>query len=492
MIDDHSANFLKEKYAAGNKKISKKAKKIGVKLLSFLLLVTAMGGMVFSYKISQSGQNENTNYESLSLFSSFRNLSGANEKSLTGENDDRINFLLLGVGGAGHAGPELSDTIIFASYKPSNGKVGLLSIPRDLTVPIPDYGYRKINHINAYGELQKEGYGPELASEIIGGLLNQPIHYYIKVDFAGFEQLIDAIGGVRIYVDNSFVDNTYPDGEDSVKTISFEKGWQTMDGETALMYARSRHGSNGEGSDFARAQRQQKIILAVKNKLFSASTLLNPTKLNRLINTFQDNVDTNLTFWEIMKLAKEAGGIDFDNINTKVLEPGENGTLYATTINGAYVLLPKRDDWSPIQEIAANILNNESQNSIAQNDDNNNDEPIDSARIEIKNGTSISGLAFQTSQLLANSDFTVVNIGNADSRDYKKTIIYDLTEGEKAEQLKQLQDFLKADVAMSPSGWIFSDTVVPRELTVETSSENEENIDFLIILGEDAENLVLR
>jgi len=191
-----------------------------------------------------------------------------------------------------------------------------------------------------------------------------------------------------------------------------------------------------------------------------------------------------------MKLARDASDIDMSKITMTVLEPSDESSLYSTTINGAYVILPKRDDWSPIQQIAANILDSTDISNIAEL--NPSPESSLSATVEIQNGTSVSGLAFQASQLLSGPNFEVVTIGNADSKDYATTIIYDLTEGEKTEELAALKEFLEADVAMSPAGWIFSDDVVPRELTVETPQETDSEVDFLIILGENAESLVLR
>ena len=154
--------------------------------------------------------------------------------------------------------------------------------------------------------------------------------------------------------------------------------------------------------------------------------------------------------------------------------------------------MPKQDDWSQVQTLASNIFSGDLEDSTEAE----NAIVLNMSKIEIQNGTPITGLAFQTSQMLAGSGFDVVEIGNADSKNYTKTLIYDLTEGKKSEELATLKDFLEADVAMSASGWIYSDEVVPRELSVATPGEDikmsEESIDFLVILGESAENLVLR
>ena len=493
MKEEPTVDFLKEKYQLAPTRTKTKRGKKTRKLLGAFVAVIALGGLLFSYRVAQTPIDESPDDGHFSFFSSVRNLVTSGDKELIGEQDDRINILLLGHGGAGHAGPELTDTIIFSSFRPSTSEIGMMSIPRDLIVPIPGYGYRKINHVNAYGELNESGSGPAAASDVIGELVDQEVHYYVKVDFDGFEKLIDAVGGVDVHVDNSFTDYTYPTKDDLVQTVTFEEGWHHMDGETALQFSRSRHGTNGEGSDFARSARQQKVILAVKEKVLSPAVLLSPGRLNKMVELFQQSVETNLTFWEMIKIAGYAPDIQSDNVNHYVLDASPASPLYSSNINGAYVLLPKRDDWSEVRSIASNLFTAEGGRALAE-------EPSilegKTAAIEIQNGTSIPGLAFETSQLLVSSGFDVQQVANADSRDYDKTIIYDLTEGEKTDELAILKDFFEADVAMSATGWIFADEVVPRELTVTTPGgayvSSDHTIDFLIILGQDAEKFVLR
>jgi len=492
MTDEHSVDFLKQKYQLVPGQKENKRKKKLFKILGTVFVVTAMCGVLVSYNLSKKFNDNIVGYDGFSLFSSLRSLVGSSDKELTGENDDRINFLLLGIGGSGHDGPELTDTIMFASYRPSTSDIGLLSIPRDLAVPIPGYGYQKINSINAYGEMENPGSGPEWSSEVISDLLDQEIHYYVKVDFNGFIDLIDGIGGIDVYVDRSFTDETYPTQDDLVQTITFEQGWTHMNGDTALQFARSRHGNNGEGSDFARADRQQKILLAVKDNLLSASTFLNPSKLNNLVETFQDNVETNMSFWELMKMTRYIPNIDTEKIHTTVLDSSTNSPLYSSTINGSFVLLPKRDDWGPIKEIAEQILSSQTSTTLSQQSTSSATPAGSNVTLEIQNGTGVSGLAFQTSQMLAGTNFSVVSIGNADSQNYATTIIYDLTSGEKSQELQILKEFLEADVAMTTAGWVFSDTVVPRELTVDNPETLDQTVDFLIILGQNATNLVLQ
>ena len=494
MSEEPSVDFLKKKYGlVPDRHVARRSKWVGRLVLAGLGF-GALTALAFSWQLSKSIDNSIPETGHFSILSTVRRLVGSEDKPLTGETDDRVNFLLLGVGGDGHDGSQLTDTIMFASFRPSTKEVGLLSIPRDLAIPMEGRGYQKINAVNAYAEQAEEGSGPEKTSTAISDLLKQDIHYYFKVDFNGFKDLIDAVGGVEVYVDNSFTDSTFPSDElGNVMTINFEQGWTKLDGESALNYSRSRHGNNGEGTDYARAARQQKILLAVKDKVLSPAAILNPSTLNKMINTFQDNVQTNMSVWEMLKMAKYAPDIDTEKIGVRVLDSSPESPLYATNVNGAFVLLPKRDDWSALERVAENIFSGEDTNTIAQAPEKRLREEV---KIEIQNGTKTAGLAFETSQLLASSGFQVVQIGNAESRDYSSTIIYDLTNGQKASELAVLKEFLEADVAMSPGGWIYADDVVPRELTVTVPGQDQatsgETIDFLVILGEDAQSLVIR
>lgn len=520
--------------------------------LKIFIAIAAVFGVIFSWQVSTT--DESNNFPDISFFSTIRGLVSAEDRELEGETDDRVNFLLMGIGGEGHSGPQLTDTIIFTSYQPSNGEIAMMSLPRDMSVPIPGYGYRKVNHANAYGEMDAPGSGPDLAREVIGNVLDQEIHYYLRVDFDGFAEFIDAIGGIDVYVDQTFTDPAYPShgmefadcrtvssddedidqgDEDSLtdelaailtpdeldygfvkddtedidadnpveveevdyscryESLTFYEGWTHMDGETALKFARSRHGNNGEGSDFARSRRQQKIILAVKDEVLSASTFLNPSRISKMMNTLQENIATNMGVSEIVRLATEFRDLNTENIVHHVIDSSPESPLYATVLNGAYVLLPKNDDWGALQRIAENIFipDDEMGSAIATTDE----EKPKFVRVEIQNGTAVTGLAFTTSQLLDREGYDVVKIGNAASRGYEHTVIYDLTNGKEADALRELRDYLEADVNLSATGWMIGGTIVPKELSFSGEDyeelTTEDDVDFLVILGNDATNL---
>ena len=477
-----------------------------------MVVVTAITGLAFSWgSVSNQGG-------AIGFLGTLAHLVGSGDRLLKGEEEDRINFLFLGVGGRGHDGAELADTIIFSSFRPSTNELGMLSIPRDLLVPIPGYdGWRKVNSVNAYGERDQDGQGPVLASSVIGGLLEQEIQYYLKIDFSGFAAFIDGLGGIDVYVEREFTDTQYPilGNEDSdcdgatiisedetgepitapdyscrFMSLRFSVGWTHMNGDTALAFARSRHGSNGEGSDFSRAARQQKIMMAVKSKLLSGATLLNPARIVKLLDTVGDNVATNLSPWELIRLASFLPNIDDQKIVHHVLN--DPSLVSEQILNGMYALLPANDDWHPIQLLAANLFNPDAANVSVEAPQA---EPRELGRVEIQNGTAIAGLAFRVSQMIIQSGFEIDSVGNAQTRDYQHTVIYDLTEGQKPAELKALSELLSADISMSAAGWVYTNKVVPTELSVsseETPSAEGQNVDFLIVLGENTASLVMR
>jgi len=462
------------------------------KALSLGVVLLIAAGAFASTKISRTTAEEPQAAGVFSLFSSFRRLVTSQDKALSGEGGDRINVLLLGIGGAGHEGPELTDTMVFASYKPSTNEVGMISVPRDLMVNVPGYGYRKINAVNAIAEMNESGSGMAASANTIHEILGQTVDYTVKVDFRGFEDIINDVGGVDVYVEKSFTDTSFPldDSLGSVETVSFTQGWATMNGKTALQYARSRHGDSGEGSDFARAARQQKILMALKDKALSLNVLLNPAKLNKIISTVRNNVHTNMSIWEMMRMAEYIPKINRESIVMRVLDTAPGSPLYHTTINDAFVILPRHEDWSDLKLIATNIF--DTSNIPTSQAAALPDKPTatDGVRIEIQNGTTTTGLAARTAELLESSGFTIAVVSNADVRNYPKTMIFDYTNGKKAEELASLQKYLDADVVMTPQGYLTSDAVVPDSLG-SVPDRTGSDIDFLIIIGENGMNLVM-
>ncbi|HSX46925.1 MAG TPA: LCP family protein, partial [Patescibacteria group bacterium] len=174
---------------------------------------------------------------------------------LRGEGDGRVNILMLGIGGQGHDGPDLSDTIIIASIDPVQKQAALLSIPRDLWVKPSGYGYMKINAVyanNKYSALSRKmsekdaiEYGLNAVDKEIQADIGIPIHYHALIDARGFEQAINTVGGVDINVDaaNTVHEVLWDDIANKQYVLDVQQGMQHFDGQRATFYARSRHTS---------------------------------------------------------------------------------------------------------------------------------------------------------------------------------------------------------------------------------------------------------
>lgn len=434
------------------------------------------------------------------FFNKISNYVFQKEYKLDGEKEDRINILLLGMGGVGHDGPFLTDTIIIASIKPSTNEIAMISIPRDLGAQIPDYGWYKINHANAFGEVKDRGNGAELAIDVVENTFDIDINYYTRIDFTAFAEIIEAVGGVDIYVDNTFTDNSYPDQNDGYQTVHFDSGWQTMDGQTALQFSRSRHGDNGEGSDFSRARRQQKIILALKEKLLSVSTLANPIKIAKIYQSLNTHIDTDMEFGDIISFLKMIKDLKLNNIKTEVLDDSPNGFLQnSITDQGAFILSPKTGNFSEINQMIKNIFEIKdnsttklSDNSIPQlnKDENNTDnetysdnkvQPTDNTtstdtekqiiNIEIQNGTWIAGLASRTKKdlldNLTDESISIPYIGNTDEKPTKNSLIFVNGDRDLSDTVDEIKNIL--------------DVTTTNKLP--TNINFYEDTDILIILG---------
>ncbi len=352
--------------------------------------------------------------------------------NLEGEKKDRINILLLGMGGLGHDGPFLTDTIMIASMQPSTNEVALISIPRDLGVRIGERGIYKVNHASAFGETEKAGWGGAYATEIIANTLNIPIPYHVRLDFTAFEEIIDEVGGIRVDVPKAFTDYQYPGPKNSYQTISFKQGPQTMDGSTALKYARSRHGNNGEGSDFARARRQQQILVALKDKVLSFGTLTNPLRIKKIMDALEKNMTTNMSFDEILEFVKMGRELDTTTIRNLVLDDGPHGFLVnASSPGGAFILSPKTGSFADITTAITSIFTTTSTLHSTEPEYREAEPPLAPTgtpavlshteadpSIEIQNGTWSAGLAARIEARLKEHKIYSDKVGNVNP-DYK-------------------------------------------------------------------------
>lgn len=406
---------------------------------------------------------------------------------LAGQAEGRTNFLILGRGGANHAGGQLTDTIIFISYNWADKKMALVSIPRDLYVPIArDGGKNKVNYAYAYGAQNFKNdpnAGPGVTAETISSILDQPVHYWTVVDFVGFKKLVDALGGVEVNVEKTIDDPYYPaeyfQGDQYVKTEDYERftlsaGEQALDGETALKFARSRETT----SDFDRAGRQQILISAIKNKAVSVGVLGNPKKVVELLGVLGDHVRTNLSVAEMETVVSLARDIDTSKIITCVLDNKDKGFLTNLSAAGGYYLTPKDGSFSKIQEYVKNIFSEgvavEEPSETAQAPSKL---PEASARgqvlgaisttalVSIQNATGEPGTARQFSEILQTVGYSIYALTTA-PKTLEETLIYVYAPAEDSAVTENLQRALpQAKVIRYP--------------------DPDSPVDYRVILGQD-------
>jgi len=202
-----------------------------------------------------------------------------------------------------------SDVMMLVRVDPDTRSVNVLSIPRDTQVEIPNEGEEKINHANLVG-------GAEFAAEVVSQTLNGvTIDRYVRVSTGAFRELVDLMGGVKVYVPEPM---QYEDQTQNLK-IDLEPGEQVLNGEQAEQFARFRNDANG---DVGRVQRQQELIQALRNRLTDPMMI---PRIPQAIQIFQEYIDTNLTTEEMLALANFGLGVEQEQLHM-VLLPGRFST----------------------------------------------------------------------------------------------------------------------------------------------------------------------
>ncbi len=237
-----------------------------------------------------------------------------------------------------------TDTMMLVSIDPVTHTMGVLSIPRDLYVDVPGYSEpQRVNSPMVLGELRQPGFGPQLMMQTVQYNLGMHVNDYLAVDFNTFITVVDSIGGVDIDVPYTINDPQYPNMYYGYDPFFLRAGFQHLDGATALKYARTRHGDN----DFQRAQRQQAVLYAIRDKILNLDMLPQlimqaPTLWNQL----STGISTGLQFDQIIQLALYLKNIPSENIKTGVID--DQYTIAYTTSQGASVLVPNRERIGPL------------------------------------------------------------------------------------------------------------------------------------------------
>ncbi|PID70404.1 hypothetical protein CSB37_01800 [bacterium DOLZORAL124_38_8] len=413
-----------------------------------LLVVLIIGGGVFSL-------------QQMHPFHPVKHI--LNLSPLKADKNGHTNILVLGVGGFAQEGGNLSDSLMIVSISQKEKSLSLLSIPRDLFVA-SRVGERKLNEVYAsakfkYGD-QK---GLAIAKDAISNITKLDIHYAAVIDFKLFAELVDLIGGVEIFVPKAINDPFYPAPNYQYQTFTIRQGLQTLDGETALKYARSRKTS----SDYARAQRQQDLLLAIKTKVEKQGLLSNLGKLSNLYKLVKERVNTDLSLTEIGIIAKHVQGLEYKNVVSSVLndDPAHKGGILYTPAKdlygGQFVLLPR--DQVELEEFFKLAIRNP---EIWK----------ENAQISVLNGSKETGKANKLSKKLRQLGFHVIETGNFESdKALLKHRIRSLSQ-----RTPKTTEFLTSFLHIQP-------TKTPSQLDSSTTpNENESGIlDLEIILGTD-------
>jgi len=261
--------------------------------------------------------------------------------SLLGPTD----VLIIGVDERFDSGqPSRSDALIALRADPWQG-ISMLSIPRDLWVVIPGHGENRINTACFFGDSDGSGRGAHLAKQAVAANLGIPVNYYVRLNFQGFRAVIDALGGIEVDVERAIEDHQYPTDDNGVTSIYIPAGRQWMDGERALQYVRSRHGSG----DFDRSLRQQQVIVAARERLLSPEGMF---RLPMMLAAAGQFVETDLPLPNMVLLAFTLAVNGDQNIHRHAID--HDSTTSWVTGSGAHVLLP---DPARIQPIVHSYLN---------------------------------------------------------------------------------------------------------------------------------------
>lgn len=290
----------------------------------FLFLVISTSGQVFTNTDEPSCSNWFCNVRN--GFSRLPQVFGG--ARLKGQSEGRTNILVLGVDATGESG--LSDTILIASLYHKEKKIVTVNIPRDTLVEYK--GNRsKINELYGDAEGFRSGSGATELATFLSKELGIDIQYWALTNFQGSEKLVDIVGGIDVDIDNSFTDCEYPSKFYTyLPCQNFKKGMESMNGERALVYARSRHGDNGEGSDFARSRRQSIVIQALLQKVKNQNVFQSLSKFTEILNLLGNNVRTNITPGELKSVVSFGKEIDLKTSFLRVNWAVGNGFLCDT------------------------------------------------------------------------------------------------------------------------------------------------------------------
>lgn len=449
-------------------------KKIVKTILTLLLLSVLAGASLLlwrAFQVSRTTFTQNTENSSITetakqIFSTTKE----NRKPLRGEEEGRINILLLGKAGKNYPGQNLTDTIIVASIDTKNRKTALLSLPRDLYVRIPNANAStKLNALYYYGKDKSDPF--DVVRSSVAEVTGLPIHYAIALDYDGFVSIVDALGGINVTVERDFYDARYPGPNYSYETFELKKGFHTLNGATALKYVRERH-SDPQG-DFGRSARQQQVLEAIKNKAFTLKTFLNPLTVYALLSSIETNIRTDISLDEVKSMLTLLQEVDTQNVSTLVVDAWKKESLlrvsHIALDNGQmmFVLVPRTGAYQEIRQTALNIFSQDEEKMREQRIREEN------PHILLVNTTGNSALARSVEDLLSDLGFEHIDTAlPVDTTALSQTYARKLGSSTKPYSLDELMKKIPANLGGEALG-----DYLPKKIP--------ESADFAIILGND-------
>lgn len=419
----------------------------------FFLGLAFLLAFALAFKFYSTSRKVITENPPESFLESLRNVASTERKILRGEENGRINILLLGLAGENYPGENLTDSIIVASVNPKTYRAAMLSIPRDFYVRIPETtSYTKINALYARGHDRrgKATEGIEDLKSALTQITGLPIHYYVALDFEGFKRVVDELDGVKIQVPKDLHDERYPGPNFSYQTFDIKRGLQTLDGETALKFARTRHDEDG---DFGRAARQQLILESARSKAFSLGTLVNVPAVNNILNILGDHLRTDIPLDELESFLDLSEKIDTHLTINKVLDAGKTESLLAVShvFLGrvrAFILIPRTGKYDEIRELAANIFD------LKLIERKKKEIEKEEATVAVVNRSGVSGFDKKLGNLLKKfgyqTEIASVAVKPLRYSDVSsQTEIYDFSDGLKPFSLEDLAKKFSADISQN-------------------------------------------
>lgn len=387
---------------------------------------------------------------------------------LRGEGDGRVNILLLGKGGAGHEGADLTDTLMIASIDPIHKEAALLSVPRDLYIRSAQ-GYTKINSVYANAKSavlnsrdsdksRAEAAGLSAIDRVMEDHMGIPIHYHAMIDFSGFERSVNEVGGITVNVKEPIYENMLINGSHYVLDVKI--GPQDFDGTRALAYSRSRLQSTR--GDFDRGDRQRLILMGLKDKALSIGTFSNPKKVSGLMDALGSSAQSNLSLNEVMRVYEIAKEIDSSKITSLSLADPDKSYVRTATIDGQSVVIPNAgaNDYTEIRNYVRSALKD---GFIRK------EQPV----VAVYNGTDITGLAARRASDLQSYGYNISITADSPVKGFENTVLVDLRDGAKKYTKHYLEQRLKVKAVSK----------LPDNITIEPGEA-----DFVIILGQSESN----